>query len=191
MTPVIRRRRRFSPVWIVPILAGLLGLWLVVRYYSARGPEIIVRFENAEGIVAGKTPVLCRSITLGTVQSLELTNDLKGVIVRIQMASEATRLLTEDAQFWVVRPRYGASGISGLSTLVSGSYIELGPGVSRAPRTEFVGLEQPPVTPQGVPGLRVTLFTDEAGGIAPGTAITYKGLNAGRIETRIFHPENG
>jgi len=74
---------------------------------------------------------------------------------------------------------------------VSGSYIELAPGISHAPRRDFVGLEQPPVTPKGVPGLHVTLFTDEAGGIAPGTSITYKGLSAGRIETRIFHPENG
>jgi paraquat-inducible protein B len=191
MTPVIRRRRRFSPVWIVPIIAALLGLWLVYRYYSARGPLIVVRFENAEGIVAGKTPVLCRSINIGTVETLQLTDDLKGVIVRIQMVSEATRLLTDDAQFWVVRPRYGASGISGLSTLLSGSYIELGPGVSRDPREDFVGLEQPPITPGGVPGLRVTLFTDEAGGVAPGTAITYKGLSAGRIESRVFHPQNG
>jgi paraquat-inducible protein B len=116
---------------------------------------------------------------------------LKGVIVTMQMTAEATRLLTEDTQIWVVRPRYGAGGISGLSTLVSGSYIELAPGVSEAPRREFVGLEQPPVTPQGVPGVHVTLITDVAGGIAPGTAITYKGLAAGRIETRIFHPENG
>src|SRR4051812_49214504 len=102
MTPVIRRRRRFSPVWIVPIIAALLGLWLVYRYYSARGPQIIVRFENAEGIVAGKTAVLCRSINVGTVETLQLTDDLKGVIVHLQMASEATRLLTQDAQFWVV-----------------------------------------------------------------------------------------
>src|SRR3712207_1628492 len=107
------------------------------------------------------------------------------------MTQEATRLLTSDTQIWVVRPRYGAGGISGLSTLVSGSYIELAPGVSPVPRRDFVGLEQPPVTPQGVPGLHVTLFTDEAGGIAPGTAITYKGLSAGRIESRVFHPENG
>lgn len=191
MAPVIRRSRRFSPVWIVPIIAAILGLWLVYRYYQARGPEITVRFENAEGLVAGKTPVLCRSINVGTVETLQLTEDLKGVIVRMQMTNEATRLLTEDTQMWVVRPRYGAGGISGLSTLVSGSYIELAPGVSQTPRREFVGLEQPPVTPQGVPGLHVTLITDEAGGIAPGTAITYKGLAAGRIENRIFHPENG
>ena len=189
--PFVRPTRRVSPIWIIPIVAALLGAWLAWQYYASRGPEITVRFENAEGLVAGKTPVLCRSINVGTVESLQLTEDLKGVIVKMQMAAEATRLLTEDAQMWVVRPRYGAGGISGLSTLVSGSYVELAPGTSETPRREFVGLEQPPVTPQGVPGLHVTLITDEAGGIAPGTAITYKGLNAGKIENRIFHPENG
>ena len=189
--PIVRPTRRLSPIWIIPIVAAVLGAWLAWKYYASRGPAITVRFETADGIAAGKTPVMCRSVNVGTVENVTLTDDLKGVIVTMQMTSQATRLLTEDTQIWVVRPRYGAGGISGLSTLVSGSYIELAPGVSETPRREFVGLEQPPVTPQGVPGLHVTLFTDEAGGIAPGTAITYKGLAAGRIETRIFHPENG
>ena len=189
--PIVRPARRLSPIWIIPIVAALLGAWLAWKYYEARGPAITVSFETAEGVVAGKTPVLCRSVTVGTVENVGLTSDLKGVVVTMQMTKQATRLLTTDTQIWVVRPRYGAAGISGLSTLVSGSYIELAPGVSHAPRRDFVGLEQPPVTPKGVPGLRVTLFTDEAGGIAPGTSITYKGLSAGRIETRIFHPENG
>ena len=110
----------------------------------------------------------------------------------MRMTSEATDLLTKDAQIWVVRPRYGgAAGISGLSTIVSGSYIELEPGLSKEPRREFVGLEQPPVTPKGVPGLHITLFSDEAGSIGPGAPILYKGLEAGRIESRTLHPENG
>ena len=189
--PIVRPTRRLSPIWIIPIVAALLGAWLAWQYYASRGPAITVTFETADGIAAGKTPVMCRSVSVGTVENVSLTSDLKGVVVTMQMTNEATRLLKEDTQIWVVRPRYGAGGISGLSTLVSGSYIELAPGVSVTPRREFVGLEQPPVTPQGVPGLHVTLFTDEAGGIAPGTAITYKGLSAGRIENRIFHRENG
>jgi paraquat-inducible protein B len=189
--PIVTPARRLSPIWIIPVLAALLGLWLAWKYYSAQGPEISVHFETAEGVVAGKTPVMCRSVTVGTVDTVSLTSSLKGVTVTMRMTSEATRLLTSDTQIWVVRPRYGAAGISGLSTLVSGSYIELEPGVSHVPRRDFVGLEQPPVTPKGVPGLHVALFTDEAGGIAPGTAITYKGLSAGRIESRVFHSENG
>ncbi|MBA3542872.1 MAG: MCE family protein, partial [Chthoniobacterales bacterium] len=143
------------------------------------------------GVVAGKTPVLCRSVNVGVVDSIQLTDNLRGVLVKMQMTSEATRLLTKDTQIWVVRPRYGASGISGLSTLVSGSYIELEPGLSQEERRDFVGLEQPPVTPKGVPGLHITFVTDDAGSIAPGTPILYKGLSAGKIETRTFLPQRG
>ncbi|MDQ6912020.1 MAG: MlaD family protein [Verrucomicrobiota bacterium] len=191
LRPLVRPTRRVSPIWIIPIIAAFLGLWLAWKYYSERGPEITVHFETAEGVVEGKTSILCRSVTVGTVKTIRLAENLKGVIVTMEMTSEATRLLTKDAQIWVVRPRYGGAGISGLSTIVSGSYIELEPGISKEPRRDFVGLEQPPVTPKGVPGLHVTLFTEEAGGITPGTSIVYKGLDAGKIESRIFHPENG
>ncbi len=191
LTPVVKAGRRLSPVWIIPFVAALLGLWLAMKYFSERGPQITVHFETAEGIVGNKTPILCRSVNVGTVTSVGLTKNLKGVRVTMQMTAEATRLLTKDTQIWVVRPRYGASGISGLSTIVSGSYIELEPGLSDEPRREFTGLEEPPVTPKGVPGLRITLFTDEAGSVAPGTQIVYKGLTAGRVETRVFHPETG
>ncbi len=191
LRPIVKSGRRVSPIWIIPIIAAALGVWLAWKYYSERGPEITVHFEVAEGVAEGKTSILCRSVTVGTVTKIRLAENLKGVLVTMQMTSEATRLLTKDAQIWIVRPRYGASGISGLSTLVSGSYVELEPGLSKEPRREFVGLEQPPVTAKGVPGLHITLITDEAGGIAPGSPIVYKGLGAGKIETRIFHPESG
>ena len=98
MAPVVKRGRRLSPIWIIPVVAALLGVWLAVKYYSARGPLITVRFETAEGIVEGKTPVLCRSVNVGTVESVNLTENLKGVDITMQMTAEATRLLTKDAQ---------------------------------------------------------------------------------------------
>jgi len=191
VAPVTQPGRGFSPVWIIPLVAALLGLWLAWKFYAARGPEITVKFETAEGIVPGKTPVVCRSVNIGTIERIQLTDNLKGVLVTMQMTSEATKLLTKDTQIWVVRPRYGGAGISGLSTIVSGNYIEIEPGLSREPRRNFVGLEQPPITSAGVPGLRIKLVADEAGGIEPGSPITYKGLSAGKIETRIFRPETG
>lgn len=191
LRPEVKPRRRFSPIWVIPVLAALLGVWLGLKYYAARGPDITVHFETAEGVVAGKTEIMCRSVKVGTVDKIALAENLQGVVVTMQMTSEATRLLVKDTQIWVVRPRYGASGISGLSTIVSGSYIELEPGLSKEPRREFTGLEQPPVTPKGVPGLHITFVADEAGSIAPGAPILYKGLSAGKVETRVFHPENG
>lgn len=191
--PVRRPRRgsRFSPVWIIPLVALALGLWLVYRYYAAKGPEITVRFETAEGIIAGKTPILCRSVGVGTVSDVKLTDDLQGVIVTLDMTRDATRLLEDDTQIWVVRARYSSAGISGLNTIVSGNYLELQPGVSKKPRRHFVGLENPPVTPPGVPGLRFRLIAQQAGGLGPGAGIVYKGISVGKIETRTFHPESG
>ncbi len=191
IAPLIKRKRGISPVWILPIVAALLGIWLVGRYFAGRGPEITVRFETADGVIAGKTPVLCRSVNIGTVSGVTLTDDLKGVDVTLQMTSAAQRLLRKDTQIWIVRPRYGAGGISGLATLVSGTYVALEPGVSKDTKDNFIGLEQPPVTPRGVPGLHFRLMSNNAGGLDPGSPILYKGLSAGKLETRVFHPETG
>lgn len=191
IAPVTRPPRGFSPVWIIPIIAALLGLYLAFKHYSEEGPKIVVRFDTAEGIIEGKTPVLCRSVSIGTVGAVNLTKDINGVLVTLNMTREADNLLTDDTQIWVVRPRYGGAGISGLGTLVSGSFLELQPGVSKHSRRTFLGLENPPVTPPGVPGLHFKMISDTAGGLNPGSNITYKGIVVGSIETRDFHPENG
>ncbi len=191
MAPITSPQKSYlSAVWIIPVVAALFGGWLVWKYYSERGPEVTVRFETAEGIIAGKTPVLCRSVNIGTVDKVQLTDKLK-VLVTLQMTSDAEDLLVQDTQIWVVRPRYGGSGISGLSTIVSGNYLELEPGLSQERRTNFLGLEQPPVTPKGVPGLHIKFIAEEAGGIDPGSPITYKGLPVGKIEKRTFLPQTG
>jgi len=131
-------------VWIIPLFAVLLGLWMAWRFYSAKGPEIVVRFESAEGIIAGKTPVLCRSVPVGIVTRIALSNDLNVVLVTVDINRDAADLLAEDSQIWVVRARYSAAGISGLSTLISGNYLGLQPGVSKNRRRDFIGLENPP-----------------------------------------------
>ena len=173
------------------MVAALLGLWLVFKHFSEKGPEVTVTFEDAEGITAGKTPVLCRNVSIGTVGNVALTENLKGVVVELEMTRGSADLLKTDTQIWVVKPRYGGSGISGLGTIVSGSFLELQPGVKKTDRRSFTGLENPPVTPPGVPGLRLKLIAEQAGGVNPGSSIIYKGLSIGKIETRIFHPENG
>lgn len=188
---VARSRRRLSPVWIIPIVAALLGAWLVWKYYAAKGPEITVRFDTAEGIIGGKTSIFCRSVNVGTVRGVRLSDDLKKVLVTLDMTRDATRLLNKDTQIWIARARYNSAGISGLNTLVSGNYLELQPGVSTEPRRQFSGLENPPVTPPGVPGLHIRLTAQSAGGLGPGASITYKGITVGKIETRVFHPETG
>ena len=150
-----------------------------------------MRFETAEGIIAGKTPVLCRSVPVGDVTRIDLTEDLKGVIITVDMNRDAARLLAEDSQIWIVRARYSSAGISGLGTLVSGNYLEIQPGVLKNRGRHFIGLENPPATPPGVPGLRFKLIAQQAGGLGPGASIVYKGINVGKLDTRVFNPETG
>lgn len=189
LSPVIRpRRRRPSSVWIIPIVAALLGLWLVYDFYTSQGPVAEVRFETAEGLAAQKTEVRCRSVKVGAVEAVRLSDDLDSVVVAIRMDLEAKDLLREDTQFWVVRPRVGATGVSGLETIVSGAYIELDPGVSEELARVFTGLEQAPLTPQGVPGVHLVLEADEAGSLGPGAPVTHRGIEVGRIESIAFDP---
>lgn len=189
--PIRRRRQRLSAVWVIPIVAALLGMWLVWEHYFLQGPLVEVSFETAEGIVAGKTVVQCRSVAVGMVEGVRLKKDLKGVNVTMRVDRASDGLLHKDTRFWVVRARVGESGISGLDTLFSGSYIELDPGRSEELADTFVGLEAPPITPQGVPGLHVTLIAEEAGSLGPGSSVTYKGLKAGKIESRTFDSVSG
>jgi paraquat-inducible protein B len=130
-------------------------------------------------------------VPVGTVAKIELADDLKGVVITVDMNRDAARLLVEDSQIWIVRARYSSAGISGLNTLVSGNYLGLQPGVSKNRRQDFTGLENPPPTPPGVPGLRFKLIAAQAGGLGPGAAIIYKGITVGMLETRVFHPDTG
>ncbi len=184
VTPEFRAAQRWNMVWVVPILAVLIGGWLVYQNLSSRGPTAQVRFETADGIAAGKTEVRCRSVRVGMVKELELAGDLKSVLVNIQMDRQAAKLLCEDTRFWVVRPRVSATDISGLGTLLTGAYIEVEPGSGQQGTTSFRGLEEPPTTNRSVPGRRLVLTADEAGSLGVGSPIYYLGVEVGRIEKR-------
>lgn len=184
--PVTRSRRRISPIWIVPIIAAALGVWLVAEYYASLGPLATVRFETAAGVTAGKTTVQRRSVEVGVVESVRLSKDHNEVVMDLRVDADAEDLLREDTRFWIVRPRIGGGGISGLGTIVTGSYIEVDPGHSEVERRNFDGLETPPATPQDVPGLRLKLISDKAGTLGQGSSVSYKGITVGKIENRTF-----
>ena len=187
--PEFRAAQRWNVVWVVPIIALLIGGWLVYRHLASRGPVAKVRFETADGIAAGSTEVRCRSVRVGVVKDVELAGDLKSVLVHLQMDPQGASLLRKETRFWVVRARVSGTAISGLGTLISGAYIELEPGTGEAGATEFNGLETPPPTDQNVPGLRLTLTADEAGSLVAGSPVFYKGVEVGRIENRTFGPD--
>ncbi|MDJ0846946.1 MAG: intermembrane transport protein PqiB [Myxococcota bacterium] len=180
------KRRRLSPVWVVPIVAVLLGAWMVFYTWQTEGPSITLVFATAEGIEAGKTKVKARSVEMGVVETVELGEDLESVVVTAKLERGAIPLLREDTQFWVVRARIGMGGISGLGTVLSGGYIEMTPGAGKLGRREFRGLDLPPVTPANAPGLHLTLLSERAGSVSTGDGISYRGFRVGRIESSDF-----
>ncbi|MDX1681032.1 MAG: MlaD family protein [Akkermansiaceae bacterium] len=184
-SPSVRRSRKWNIVWVVPILALLLGGWMLYRHFGTTGPVATIQFETAEGIQAGKTEVRCRSVKVGMVRNVKLSDDLNSVVVVCELNKEAGKLLRENTNFWVVKPRLTAAEISGLGTLLQGAYIELDPGPGGGDRrSHFDGLEVPPTTNSSVPGRRITLTTKEAGFLQIGAPIHYRGFEVGRIESR-------
>jgi paraquat-inducible protein B len=182
----VDRKRSFNPIWFVPIVALAIGLWMVVYTIQSEGPEITILLSTAEGIEEGKTKIKLRDVDIGMVDSVELGEDRKSVIVIASLEKDVADLLREDTAFWVVRPRIGKGGVSGLGTLLSGGYIQLAPGEGAKGRRDFVGLEEPPVTPAGTPGIKVTLTAEKAGSVSAGDPVLFKGYRVGRVETEAF-----
>ena len=172
--------RRFSLVWLIPLVAAAIGAWLAYKTYSERGPDITISFETASGLAAGKTEIRHKNVKLGTVQSVELSPDFSKVMVTARMEKWAAPQLRATTRFWVVSPRFSLSGVSGLETLLSGSYIELDPGLGE-PRRDFTGLEEPPVVRSGEPGREFLLMTDRIGNIAVGSSVYFRGLTVGEV----------
>jgi len=187
---VVSGRRRIPAIWFLPILAVVLGLYMVIYTAMNEGPEIQITFSTAEGITAGKTKINARSVQVGMVEEVRLNEDLESVTVVAKLDLAATALLRDDSRFWVVRPRLGAGGVSGLGTIMSGAYIELQPGPgSPSKKRDFVGLEDIPTTPLSAPGLRLTLVGTEVGSLSQGQPILFRGFPVGNIEERIFDSE--
>ena len=177
-----RNRRPFHLVWLIPIMAACIAGWLGWRALQARGDEIVIRFNSGDGLIAGQTKVRHKAVELGTVRTVTLSQDLRFVEVRVGMQSQADRFLTENARFWVVRPRLSGASISGLDTLLSGSYIEMDPGViGKERKTDFLGLEVPPAVRSDEPGTTFTLRTDRLGSISSGAPVFYRDANVGEV----------
>jgi paraquat-inducible protein B len=182
----IRKARAFNPIWIIPLLAIVLGVWMVVHTWMTEGPEISISFETAEGLTAGKTKVKYRNVNMGVVQEVILSDDFEGVIAKVKLERQALPLLRDDTRFWVVTARISLGNISGLDTLLSGAYIRLAPGEGKPGKRSYAALEKPPLTPTGAPGLRLNLYSDRAGSVDAGDSVVYRGYKVGRIETMEF-----
>ncbi|MBB1594756.1 intermembrane transport protein PqiB [Achromobacter sp. UMC46] len=187
-SPVPRKRRRLSWIWLVPIVAALGGLLLVLQVWLSAGPTAVIHFQTAEGLEAGKTQVRYKELAIGLVERVALNPERSGVDVTVRLEKDAGGLLQEGTVFWVVRPRLTLSGVSGLSTLLSGSYIGLDPAGRRGKdavraksQAEFTGLEVPPEVAQDRAGKRFTLHAQDLGSLDIGSPVYYRRIAVGQV----------
>jgi paraquat-inducible protein B len=170
-----------SLVWVIPLIAALVGVALVIKSVAESGPTIVLSFISAEGLEPGKTKVKYKDVDIGSVKTIKLTKNLARVEVEVQLTKEAEDFAVKDSRFWVVRPRIGTTGVSGLSTLLSGSYIGADPGHTQDTEKHFVGLETPPPITGDQKGRPFTLHGDSLGSIDIGSPIFYRRVQVGQV----------
>ena len=185
----ITSTKSISRIWIIPILVVVVGGWMVYQQWKNQGPLITIELQSATGIEVNKTPIKVRDLDVGQVKKITLKPDLDGVLVTARIDANASHLLTDKSDFWVVAPRISFSEVSGLNTLLSGSYIAMAANDSGKEQLNFIALERPPVTPAGTPGLHVILQSDDEFAYKPGDPIIYKGFKVGEFEDAVFNIE--
>ena len=178
-----RRRWYFPVIWLIPLIAAGIAIWLGVRALSREGPTVTITFQNAEGLESGRSPLKYKDIVLGTVQHLSLSDDRKHVIVTIDTRKDAEPLLTEGTVFWVVKPRLFAGSVSGLETLLSGAYVQMRPATEagKPDKRQFDGLNEPPVLESEVPGHTFLLKANRLGSLSLGSPIFFRDLTVGEV----------
>ena len=180
-TAVPRKKLKVSVVWIIPLIAAIVAIGIAVQRILMEGPTITIVFKKAEGIEAGKTFIKYKEVNVGQVTEVKLSEDFRQVVVTAKIDRSAAGLLVEDACFWIEQPRATLSGITGISTLLSGNYIGLEPGESKVERRAFTGLEEPPAITFDEPGRRFILRTESLGSVGSGSPLYYRSLNVGQV----------
>ncbi len=185
----VRAKRSFSIIWVVPLVALVIGGWLAYKAFSEKGPTITITFESAEGLEAGKTKIKYKDVEVGEVTDIAINNDLSGVVVTAEMQKRAESYLTDQTRFWVVRARIGAGEVSGLGTLFSGAYIGIDPQEEGKQQKHFKGLEVPPVLTADLPGRHFTLRANDLGSLGIGTPVSYRKVNVGKVVSYVLDVE--
>jgi paraquat-inducible protein B len=180
--PVVEKRRfKESLIWLVPALAALVGLSLVIHNWLQTGPQVVISLQSAEGLDAGKTPVKYKNVVIGRVKKIRLSPDRSHVLVSVALEKSAEGFATKGTRYWVVRPRIGLGGVSGIDTLFSGAFIGADVGESDEQQENFDGLEAPPAVRHGELGRSFLLHSDDLGSLDVGSPVYYRRIQVGRV----------
>lgn len=177
---VVKAKRSFSIVWLVPVVALVIGGWLGYKALTTKGPTITITFETAEGLEAGKTKIKYKDVEMGQVDSVVLSEDLSHVILTASLVKGAERYLSDNTRFWVVRARVAAGEVSGLGTLFAGAYIAMEPKEGK-PARAFKGLEVPPIITEGLPGRHFVLRASKLGSLDINAPVYHRQIKAGQV----------
>ncbi|QBY06006.1 MCE family protein [Thalassotalea sp. HSM 43] len=177
---IVSNKSPISSIWLLPVIAALIGIWLLFKSISEGGVDITVKVDSAEGIVANKTEVRYKGFVVGLVKELDL-EDLNTVLVTIEMNNTAKRYLSENSMFWLVKPDISLSGVSGLDTVITGNYFEFLPVEGEKQLRVYEALKEPPPESEDAPGLHVVLHAKELGSIGHGSAVFYKQIQVGEV----------
>ncbi len=178
---VVKTRSGVSIVWLIPLIAALIGGWLAWKAFSEQGPTITISFKSAEGLEAGKTKIRYKDVEIGQVENIELSEDLTHVLVTAKLVKGAGGYLTDKTRFWVVRASVRAGQVSGLGTLLSGAYIGIDPVTEGKSTRQFEGLEIPPVVTTGQPGHYFILRASRRGSLDVGAPVYYREIQVGEV----------
>lgn len=179
-----RPASNWSAIWVLPLIALLIGGWLGWRAYNEAGIEIQVTFETGEGLQAGKTEVIYKGMSIGKLTALELddSGEQRGVRATLEMDKRVEHQLLSNTRFWLVKPSVSLAGITGLETLVSGNYIAASPGDGE-PTRKFTALNEPPPLADNAPGLHLTLKAERLGSLNRDSPVFYKQIQVGRVKS--------
>jgi len=187
--PVVQAKSRFSIVWIVPLVALVIGAWLAYKAISEKGPIITITFTTADGLEAGKTKIKYKDVEIGQVESIALNDDTSKVVVKAKMVKGSDPFLTDQTKFWVVRPRISGGSVSGLGTVLSGAYIGIDGSKKGTSVHAFTGLEVPPVVSFDNPGRYFQIVADSLGSLDVGSPVYYRQIQVGQVVSYNFNKE--
>ena len=179
---VVKEKRTLSLIWLIPLVALAIGIWLTVKAINEKGPTVTITFKSAEGLKAGKTKIKYKNVDVGQVEEIHFGEDLSNVEVRASLSPDMRKYLTDEGtQFWVVRARLAGGKVSGLGTILSGAYISMQPGSPGKKMRHFTGLDSPPPLKMDIPGTRYVLTSPTLSSLDIGTSIFYRKLKVGEV----------
>ncbi len=179
--PNVKPTRAISPVWLLPIIALVIAAGLAWQAWLEMGPTIEIAFADASGVLPGKTLIRYKDVDVGLVKEVQLSDNLDSVIVVAELNPQIAEHVSGNTRFWVVTPRVSLSGVSGLSTLFSGVYIEMDPGDKGRFRDTFEGLDTAPPIRSDAEGASFTLIADELGALDVGAPVYHRQIRVGEI----------